>query len=753
MRKLTIITIALLAIALSTALPLSKNALGTHQVTDVRDCTLAGQGPNCVNIYYEGALGFTFLETWDPSWDYETLGGSFLGGLLYDQPVLYNGAIADVAHLAATSAIKSIDNANGTHYTFTINTGIHAYRCEASETPCDASTLAKTPTDLGVITEADWVYSIQRSLAVCNPDGPAPVVYPFVLGAQDWFNVCLNNPGNQTVLSPAWTTFLAQNSIKAGPGANQFTILVDADFNTGNGQQAFTPFLGVLANSWAVVYSKSTTEAQCGALLTHLAETCAFMDSPKSIGTGPYLWDEAHTDPTVWYMQKNPFYCQGDRAASAECDKLGPVKQSERPSTLVITEIADETSRAAQTNTGLQDHSSLAPVSYPNFLKPTTTPVFNELYPDHTPEFNFVKTGSLTIQHLELLVNRTDAQHTSFGTSQLEGFCPGSSGCLVRQALRTVFNYANYVNNIVLGLGTQLSTFMPDPFGSGNTAAQACTTAMFVHCPISLITTSSNEAVRLLLAAGYNNAAKIGGTGKTIQCTYNVGNDPRARACISLANSWDALRSCNNVVNCGNSTSNVRYDPTCTPAPKTCTITNSISTVAPPTGYISKVFNRQYDIAGLGWFPDYVDEDDYARPYAYSTGTFQGAIGYTANATLDAQIDAAAAMTIGSDARRNAYFGIEHTINNDCQCYIFLQQPQGRSIWNAAIDTRIFTRLVNPAFLPYYLDLHKIPYVPVTTTPVFDAVGAIILTASVAVVALVLFRRTSTRKITPPRLV
>jgi hypothetical protein len=124
MRKLNIITIALIAISFSTAFS-TLSTIKTAKAFDPRDCIAAGQAADtsCYHIFFEGNLAFSFIQTWDPSWDYETYAGSLLGGVLYDMPVTYTGTDSSVAGLGATSAIKSVSS-NGTAYTFTINTGL-----------------------------------------------------------------------------------------------------------------------------------------------------------------------------------------------------------------------------------------------------------------------------------------------------------------------------------------------------------------------------------------------------------------------------------------------------------------------------------------------------------------------------------------------------------------------------------------------------------------------------------------------------
>ncbi len=649
----------LVLLSFGTAIPFTQpGVLATHLPIDVRDCSF--QGPNCDRIYKEATFGFNFIQTWDPAWNYGTsTDSSLLGGVLYDLPVMYKSTDPSLTGLAPTSAIKSIDIANGTYYEFTINGGIHARELDSSG----------TIRDFGVIRAQDWAYSIQRSIALCNPDGPAPVVYRFVYGAWDWFygaNNCIDNAGNTTALAASWTTFLSHNSVVA-LDVTHFAIKVDADFNVTNGLQPFTPFLAILANSWAAVYPQSVVDTKCGPITANLAKTCAFMDSAKAIGTGPYLYDESNKDPNRIVLQKNLDYCEGDRLSVAECYKLGPVGQYERPDTIILMQVNDETTLENELDNGTVDHSPLASISYPRFLEANTTPPYNALYSNRSRgEFSFARVPELTIQHLQLLVHRTAEQHSRLGVSPLEGDCSPtpSSGCYVRMAIRAIFNYTNYMNNIIGGLGTRLATFLPDPFPDGNTMAQ------FNGLP--LVTTDVAQAKHLLELAGYNSTNKM----PTIICGYNLGNDARARACVSIAASLEA-------------TSYVQ----------------GVGVYGPASGYLGHVNDRAWEIVGLGWFPDYADEDNYARPYAYTNGTFQVAMGYE-NATLNNEIDTAAGLPAGL-TRQALYLDIERTINNDCQCYIWLQQPEGRSIWTGRVDSRVFLRLVNPAFLPYYLDIHK----------------------------------------------
>ncbi|MFX1266053.1 MAG: ABC transporter substrate-binding protein, partial [Promethearchaeota archaeon] len=146
-----------------------------------------------------------------------------------------------------------------------------------------------------------------------------------------------------------------------------------------------------------------------------------------------------------------------------------------------------------------------------------------------------------------------------------------------------------------------------------------------------------------------------------INIYYNTGNTAREQSCLILKDGFDAILAHDDADTTGLS-----------PIPEM--IVNGVEWPA----YLGGIVNREYLLYTIGWLPDYADPDNYAFPFAISTGLFPHYSGYN-DTEVDAWVTAGKQET-DPDTRQYYYNLIQERMAYD-QPYLFLIQAMEFRTW------------------------------------------------------------------------
>ncbi|MCD6380953.1 MAG: hypothetical protein J7L50_01325, partial [Candidatus Odinarchaeota archaeon] len=166
----------------------------------------------------------------------------------------------------------------------------------------------------------------------------------------------------------------------------------------------------------------------------------------------------------------------------------------------------------------------------------------------------------------------------------------------------------------------------------------------------------------------------------TITLYYNEGNDVRKYGCMMLENNIESL-DLNGDGEGGD-------------------IDIVVTALAWPQ-YLDKLRSKTLPIFFLGWAPDYIDPDDYAFPFAHSTGTYPSRIFYK-NETVDEWVEEAA-TTLNVTRRLELYLLIQKQLISD-YVYIWLYQGMNFHVERTWIKGYYFT----PATFLWYAYLSRV---------------------------------------------
>jgi peptide/nickel transport system substrate-binding protein len=141
---------------------------------------------------------------------------------------------------------------------------------------------------------------------------------------------------------------------------------------------------------------------------------------------------------------------------------------------------------------------------------------------------------------------------------------------------------------------------------------------------------------------------------------YNTGNVAREQSCLILKDSFEDLLAHPDANTTG-------LDP----------IEMTVNGVEWPA-YIGGIIAREFILYTIGWLPDYADPDNYAWPFAQSTGLFPAWSGYN-NSDVDVWVDNGKRET-DPEIRQHWYNLIQDQMAYD-QPYIFLAQGKEFRTW------------------------------------------------------------------------
>ena len=451
------------------------------------------------------------------------------------------------------------------------------------------------------LTPEDVEYSFERAMVIDRTGGPIWMFYQPLLDDWGW-------SGNFTAVDEA---------VEVDP------ITDEVVFTLCGGYWEF-PFLQILCGPWSSIVDMDYCIAAgdwdgTGADAGNFNNPAAVGDTKlynQSSGTGPWklnLWE-----PGVQVkLEKNTAYWQGSV-----------------PFDWVITKVVDEwTNRKLSLLNGDADHVYVPRMYIGELEGIADLNTYQDLPTLNVDAFFF---------------NQDISANSSFVGSEawdgngipLDFF----SDLDVRKGFCYAFDYETYLNDAIMGEGTQMGSPVIDGLTYFNPSA-----SMYSY-DLALAETH--------LAAAWGGAVEANGFKFTV--LYNAGNVPRKIACEILAENLLAI--------------NENYQI-------------AIQPITWPT-FLGKIWGTMdMPMFQIGWMADYPHADNFVVPFMHTTGAFSGFIGY-GDSTLDDMITAAFKDTnpVTQEAK---YYALQQYWHDD-PGGVMLFQPLAR---------RYFTKYISGFYL------------------------------------------------------
>ena len=554
----------------------------------------------------------------DPAVDYETAGGEVLQNV-YETLIWYQQGTENVVNLVPRLAatVPTTTNggisANGLNYTFTLRAGVKFHSG-------------------ATMTADDVVYSIQRVLAIHDPNGPSWILEQVLTNyvsystggtVGDWVNSSFASraevPPNIVAVIGAqalWdteplTTALAwaiSNSTVEKVGANVVFHLT----------HPYPAFLQAMAFTVGSVVEKACVQAHGGVVWGVHND---FLDRQGDCGTGPFVFS-AWVPNQVIIMTRWASYWQTP-AAIREVHIAKANDQSTRELMLL--------SGDADVSVINRDHQ------------------FDVMNTDGTPKYST----------LRIVKDKPTFDVLFFGYNQnILGTPPDPltvpttffSNVHVRKAFSYAFDYNNFIQNVIHGGGIQLRGPIPQGMLGYNG-----TTPLFTY--------------DLAKAAAELNLTPYKTPGFSLTLYYNAGNTVRGQGCLLLKAGLEALS-----------------------ARGIGPISITVRALDWPV-YLAALRAKALPIFFLGWAPDYADPDDYVVPFLRTGGTFPGRVGYS-NTTLDGLIDAAG-RELNQTLRNKMYMDLSTRAVVDDVPYLWIYQATNFHVERAWVSGYYFNPMLS----------------------------------------------------------
>jgi peptide/nickel transport system substrate-binding protein len=518
-------------------------------------------------------------DSLDPAINAETSGGEILQNV-YETLLWYEPGTANVTDLVPRLAIDVPTEANdgvspdGRNYTFTLRPDV-TFHSGATMTPDDV------------------VYSIQRVLAVHDPNGPSWILEQVLTNFVARYVKPVCGPGGDapcTLADYANGSFPSRTAIPAnirtvlGPESNWSQHVLNRSVawavsnstveRNGTDQVVFhltrpyPAFLQALASTVGSVVEKACASSRDGWETRN-----AFLDRQGDCGTGPYKLG-AWVPNVVVVLTRFDDYWQGS----------APMRE------VHIEKVNGVFAREFMLLSGDAD---VATITRDRQLDVATD--------DGTPKYTT----------LRIAPPRPTFDVTVFGYNQAINVSASPTlpsvprdffaDIRVRKAFSYAFDYNAFLRNVTHDTGVQLRGPIAQGIPGHNTS-----TPVFQY--------------DLSKAAAELQNTSYWATGFEITLYYNAGNTERREACLLLRKGLEAL-----------------HTQKAAPGP----ITVSVQGIDWPA-YLRAFRANGLPIFFLGWRPDYADPDDYILPFLHSSGVFAAQVSYK-NDTMDRLIDAAAA--------------------------------------------------------------------------------------------------------------
>lgn len=577
----------------------------------------------------------------DPAVDYETAGGEVLQNV-YETLVWYTEGSESVTTLVPRLAttlptVGSGISADGLTYTFDLRPGVKFHNGET-------------------MTAADVEFSIERVLAIHDPDGPSWMIEQIMTNyisyytdtdcdstlpgdqwctVQDWvdseFASAAEVPAHFRAVLPAnealWATTPLTMSI-AWDITNTSVIQVDSDTVTVRLTHPYPAFLSIAAFTVLSVVSKTAVMANGGVVW---GEHNDWMDR-NTVGTGPFKL-RAWVPNQIITLERWDQYWRTPAT----------VKQ------VNIVKINDVATRELMLLAGDADHATI-----------NRDHQFDVMNQDGTPRYST----------LEIIKDKPTFDVLFFGYNQdidataapdtLQVPTNFFADVHIRKAFSYAFDYGNFIENVIHNGGEQLRGPIPRGMAGYNAS-------------LPLFTKDATKARTELQAAMNPSSQSYWDAGFTITLYYNAGNTVREQGCLLLKQGLESLG-----------------------APGTISV--SVRALDWPV-YLDTLRGRGLPIFFLGWAPDYADPDDYAFPFLHSRGTFPQRVGYS-DATVDAQVTAAA-RELNPTVREQMYKDLQGPVVEDHVPYLWIYQATNFHVQRSWVEGYFFNPMLSDGY--YYL--------------------------------------------------
>ena len=518
-------------------------------------------------------------DSLDPAVDAETSGGEILQNV-YDTLLWYQSGTDNTTVLVPRLATDVPTLANGgispdgKNYTLTIRANVKFHSG-------------------ALVTTDDVVYSVQRVLAIHDPDGPSWIleqvltnhVAKFVDGCGPSADQPCSIADYATRAFPAPMTIPqniraildAQAPEAAWPGIPMNRTVAWAISNStvervGESQvvihltRHYPAFVQAMASTVGSVVEKSCANAQDA-----WGTRNNLLDRHGDCGSGPFRLEAWVPNQVVVLKRFDGYWDSPATIESVHIERVGDIVTRE------FMLLAGDADTAAVN----RDHQ------------------FDVMNPDGTPRFT----------SLRIVRDRPTFDVTAFGYNQavnasgtpdrLEVPASFFADVHVRRAFSYAFDYESFLQNVTFNTGVPLR----GPIAQGIPGYNIST---------PLYSFNLTKAAAELQHTAYWTS------GFNLTLYYNAGNKERRHGCLLLKGGLEALHALGGA------------------APISLTV-RALDWPA----YLRTLRSGSLPIFFLGWRPDYADPDDYVMPFLRTGGVLAGRIGY-GNTSLDSLIDTAA---------------------------------------------------------------------------------------------------------------
>lgn len=552
---------------------LTVSAGYTIRVTPVIP-TMATKHPN---LFTTATFGEP--DSLDPAVDAETSGGEILQNV-YDTLIWYESGTENTTVLVPRLATDVPTLANdgispdGKNYTLTIRVNAEFHSG-------------------ALVTADDVVYSVQRVLAIHDPDGPSWILEQVLTNyVAKYVDGCgptadqpcsladyaiLAFPAPMTIPQNIRAVLEAQAPEAAWSGIPMNRSVAWAVSNStiervGETQvrihltRPYPAFLQAMASTVGSVVEKSCAKAQDA-----WGSRNDLLDRQRDCGSGPFRLEAWVPNQVIVLTRFDEYWDSPPAIESVHIEKVGDIVTRE------FMLLAGDADTAAVN----RDHQ------------------FDVMNPDGTPRYT----------SLRIVKDRPSFDVTVFGYNQainasgtpdsLEVPITFFADIHLRRAFSYAFDYQSFLANVTFSTGVQLR----GPIAQGIPGYNLSTPLYSFNLTKAAVELQQTP----YWASGFN-----------LTLDYNAGNTERRLGCLLLKEGLEALDS---VGGAG-------------------PIAVTVRALDWPA-YLRTLRSGGLPIFFLGWRPNFADPDDYVMPFLRTGGVFAGRIGYS-NMTLDGLIDRAA---------------------------------------------------------------------------------------------------------------
>lgn len=570
----------------------------------------------------------------DPAVDYETAGGEVLQNV-YETLVWYEEGSEGVTTLVPRLAteVPTVQNglisADGLNYTFNLRAGVKFHNGET-------------------MTADDVEFSIERVLAIFDPDGPSWMLeqiltnyisaYADAGNISDWvdseFASRADVPAHFRAVLPAesqWDTTPLTVSL-AWAISNSSVEKVDSDTVVFHLTHPYPAFLQIAAYTVMSIVSKKAVMDHGGVVWgTHND----WMDE-NAVGTGPFKFK-------VWQPNQMIILERWDQywRTPAKLKQVNIVKAN------------DVATRELMLLAGDAD-SAYVPRNHQ----------YDVMNLDGTPKYDYLRIVKDKPTFTVLFFGYNQNINTAATPDPLLVSATFFSDIHVRKAFSYAFDYNSFILNVIYGGGKQLKGPIPEGMLGFNSSL-----------PLFTYDLAKVESELKLAQNPDQPGQTYWQTGFEITLYYNAGNTVREEGTLLLKKGLEAM--------------NDRGSGT---------ITVKTTALDWPV-YLATLRAKALPIFFLGWAPDYADPDDYAFPFLHSRGTFPQRVGYS-NATIDQMVEDAA-KELDPAKREQMYKDLQGIVVTEHVPYLWIYQATNFHVERTWVQGYYFNPMLSGGY--YYL--------------------------------------------------